>query len=360
MPLSAFRNIQIGREASQGGGEVAGDTQLIGTLTVTPSVGLHMPQDERGSLALHHRDATTNWITRLRYQGDATYEQILHFLAMTLDSDTVNTPVGSNKARDYNFVTSVAAANAQDSYTFEYGDELNEFTTPFVVCTSFELGFSMGAPVSLTADMFGQIAQDKASAGAIASPNVNEILSDSARFYVNTTFANIGNTELNAILVGGTIRFNSGLVPVRYADGTSAVAVTDSGSTVEVAQYSKVKETRRAHSMDLDIITDANGINQVYEAYINRADRAIRIQFTQTGDDKKIDDTTSDTYRHLAIDMFGRFTSEPELFGERDGENMIRATFTSYDDGLTSGEDSGGNECNVEVRVSTDEITDPF
>jgi hypothetical protein len=55
--------------------------------------------------------------------------------------------------------------------------------------------------------------------------------------------------------------------------------------------------------------------------------------------------------------MFGRFTSEPEIFGSQNGENMVRVTLTSYDDGLTSGVNSGGNELKVALRVSTDEIS---
>jgi hypothetical protein len=358
MAIAAFRKIQIGQESTSGT-EVNADVVLHGTLTITPEQTLHQPVDERGSLAQHFRDTPISHMTRLRYQGDATYEQIMHFMVMALDVEVISVPTNGSKTKDLTVTPSLVAANVQDSYTFEFGDEVSggSFTVPYVQATSVELGISMGGPVSLSAELFGHMALQKAKTASLASPVVNEILSDGARFYIDTTFANLGTTQKNAMLVGGTIRLNSGLAPVKYADGTAATAVLDDGDTVEVSNFSATREVKRSHSMDLDFIATTDFYAQVYNAYIRRTNRAIRLTFLQTGVDHRIEAVSPDYYRNFTIDMFGRFTSAPEIFGERDGEDMIRVTFTSYDDGLTSGVDSGGNELKVTTRLSTDEVS---
>ena len=364
MALTAFRKVQIGQESSVAGVQakgtaVAAEHTLYGTLTMTQDLGLHTPQDERGSLATHYRDVGVAHGGRARFQGDATYEQIMHFVVMTLDTDgvTPTTPTNGVLTRDYVVKPSLVAANAQDSYTFEFGDDVVAMEMKYIQCTSFELGMAMGGPLSISADLFGHLPIEAALTDLSASQAVvNEILADGAEFWIDSTWANLGTTPFAAMLVGGTIRFNSGLVPVKYADGSAAV-VPYSGASIEAAQFSATRETRRAACvMDLDIICTTDFQAQVHRAYIDRTDRAIRIKFTQTGTDNRIEAVTPDYYRHLEIDAFGRFTSPPEIFGERDGEDLCRMTFTSYDDGLTTGEGSGGNEVSVTARMCTTEL----
>jgi hypothetical protein len=330
MGLEAFRRIQCGKESTRGT-EVAGDTILAGTLTMTPQIEWHSPVDERNSLAEFRRSVAVAHNASLRFTGDASYEQILQFLAMTLKGGvTPSTPSGI--VRDWTFTPSLTAANTQDSFTFEYGDNIDEWTSTFVVARSMELGFSMGEVVSLSADLFGRWADNKAAATGVGQPTINEVISDGARLSIDTTWANLGTTAFASELVGGSIRLNSGLTPVRYADGLDS----DGRAT-----FTTVAENKRSHSMDLDILTTANGVAQVHDAWRDNTDRAIRISFSAANNSI----ATSYNY-YIEVDMFGRFTSDPELYGSRDGENLMRMTFTSFDDGQSTPHD-------VQVKVRT-------
>ncbi len=335
MSLEAFRRIQIGLEGTRGTA-VAADTIMIGNLSLTPSMNIHRPTDERNSLAEFKRSVVTRHGATLRYTADATFEQILQFLSMTLKGGiTATTPTGGTLPRDWAFTPSLTAVNTQDSFTFEYGDNTQAWETAFTVCSSMELGISMGEVLSLNADLFARQPQKVSFTGSLTDPTVNEILCDGAKFFVDTTWANVGSTEFNAMLAGGTVRLNSGLTPVRYADGLDAQGE---------ANFSTVSEGRRSHSMDLDLIVSSNFIAQAYDAWEAQTNRSIRVVFDLA------DDSIESSFNHeLEIDMFGHFIAEPELFGERDGEDMVRMSFQSADDGL-------GNELSVRVRTGTTAI----
>ena len=332
MAITAFRRIQVGLEtAASNGTKVDADTVLNGAMTMTPEVLWHRPVDENNSLAEFRRSVAVAHNAAGRFQGDASYEQLLQFLSMTLKGAiSPTTPSTATNGRDWTFIPGQTATNAQDSFTFEYGDDTQAWTWTYVVATGMELGLALGGVVSLTADLIGRFPQKEAFTGSLAEPTTyNEVIGDGAKFFVDTTWANLGTTEFDSILAGGTIRLNSGLVPVRYADGLDA-----NGQ----ATFSTVIENRKSHTLDLAIILSSDSITQVYDAYVAGTDRAIRIVFD------KADDSIEAGFNHeLEIDMFGRFTSAPELSGERDGEDMVRVTFTSH-------EDASSNELSVRVR----------
>lgn len=342
MALETFRRIQVGLETVRGTA-VAADTKILGQLTMTPQQTIHAPRDEMNSLAEFSRDVVTAHGGQLRFQGDATYEQMLQFLSMCLIGGiTPSTPIGATASRDWDFTPSLVQANTQDSFTIEYGDNTQFWETEFVVARSIELGLNLGDVMSMSVDMFGRFPRKTTVTGSIANPTVTPVLSDGAKLFIDTTWANLGTTEFNAMLAGGVIRLNSGLMPVRYADGL------DSNGR---ATFSAVAENRRSHSMDLDLIVSDDMIAQFYDAWTDRTDRAIRIVIDAAGD------SIETGFNHeLEIDMFGRFTSEPVIFGARDGENLVRVTFTSRDDRLISGPNSGGNELTVRIRNDTTAI----
>jgi hypothetical protein len=271
-------------------------------------------------------------MSRLRYQGDATFEQIIDFLAMTLVGGvTPTTPGGGTLPRDWTFTPDLEAANIQDSYTFEYGDDTQAWESAFVTCVSMDLGINLGAVVSLGAELVGRFAEKTTFTGSLTDPSVEEVVGDGARFFLDTSWAGIGGTEYDAMLAGGSIRLNSGLVPVRYADGL------DSNGR---ANFSTLIENKRSHGMDLDLIISSDMITNVYDKFASGTSAAIRIVFDLAAN------SIETSFNHeLEIDMFGKFEGEPEIFGERDGENLVRMQFVSYDDG-------NGNELTVRVRNS--------
>ena len=303
MGLVAGRRIQIGKEAANAPGtEVAADTTLIGTLSVTPNIRYHSPMDERNSLAENNRDVQTSHSTTLQYNGDATYDQILHFLGMTLRGGrTASTISSATAARDWNFNPLLSTPNTQDTYTFEYGDDSNQWTIPNVFGQSMELGITMGEILSLSASMMGHFAIDKAQTANVTEVFPNEIISESCQLFIDPTWAAVGTTEYDSELSGGSIRFASGLTPLRTAKGLS---------TSGRANFSRYSTNRRSHSLDLDVLMTAAGKAQVYDSWKNNTFKAIRLLFS-----READSIESGFQHELEVDMYGKFTSDPNIYG---------------------------------------------
>jgi hypothetical protein len=336
--LRSFRRIQIGKETARGTA-VAADTKLIGRMELQPDLSILMHEDERNSLALHYRDDVVRHEAGYRFTGAANYEQILQFLAMTLRGGISGVQQGGSAAYDWTFTPTLNAVNTQDAFTIEYGDNLQEWESAFAVCRSLELSIVFGDALGITADILARFPEKATFTGSLLDPSVlTTIKSDSVRLYIDANWAGLGGTEFNTMLVGGSIRLNSGLVPVRFGDGLDA-----NGR----ANFSTVIENPRASSFDLDMALSASAITQVYDAFVARTSKAIRLAFSEPVD------SIQASYKHeMNIDMFGRFTALNPLFQEVDGMDVFRVTFTSYDDALAT----PGNELSVRVRTTITDI----
>jgi len=153
---TAFRRIQAGLETTRGTG-VAADKRLYGTLTMTPEVSMHRPVDERNSLAEFSRSVVVGQMTRLRFEGDATYEQLIDFLSMAVKG-AISPSVVETTGRVWTFTPNTTSKNVQDSYTFEYGDDVQAWDCAFTICDNLELSFALGEVLQIRADLFAKFA----------------------------------------------------------------------------------------------------------------------------------------------------------------------------------------------------------
>ena len=175
----------------------------------------------------------------------------------------------------YTFTPSTTG-NAQKGYTFEYGDNTEQFTMAGVQCTSMEIGMNMGGALSLSADMFGKFPVAKASATGLSNPTVKTAITDSGKFYMDANWGARGTTQKGdsageIILAGGSVRLNSGLAPSRRLS---------SGSTDGVFNYTHVVESKRSHSMDLDILVTSDWESDIWDAYRNQTPKVVTLKFT--------------------------------------------------------------------------------
>lgn len=267
MALEVFRKIQVGLEGDGTPGTlVSADRRLHGTLTMTPEIAYHMPQDERGSRAMHKRSVATRHGMTARFQGDATYEEINYFLATMLVEPVVSTPGSATNARQYLYQQSLVGANDRNTMSLEFGDETQEWESAFVVCQSLELQIQMGEVVGLSADLIGHFPAKSTFTSVTESAVVNEIISGGAKLWIDTTFANLGTTAFTAMLVGGSIRINGGFQPIRFAEGVNA--------TTGQSNFSTLAEVRTVHNMTLDMALSSDAVTQIYDAYVAGTNRA--------------------------------------------------------------------------------------
>ena len=320
MSLTVFRKIQTGLEAVRGTSVVA-TKRLLGTLSVSDEPQQMRPPDERGSLAEFYRSYTSGQQASMSFNSDASYEQVINFLAMALKGSVGGVQQGVTPARLWTYKPNLTSKNNQDSFTMEYGDDTQGWQIPFGIASTLTFNITYNDALKMSVEMFGHNPIKHAFTAGLSDPtNFEEVLSNHAKIYIDDNWAGIGGTQKAAVLAGGTITIPTGLTPVKYADGE--------------LDFSNVIENRRHFELDLDLIMGADALTE-YDALKARTNRAVRIEFegsTISGAEKNT----------LTFDMIGQYLPPTNIFDEREGENLLRLKLGSHD--------VGGEEFRVMVK----------
>lgn len=214
----------------------------------------------------------------------------------------------------WTYTPNLTSVNNQDSYSMEWGDDDQAWQSLYTLMESIELGWGLNAPVTMRSSMFSKYPTKATFTSGLGNPqSLTGVASNDAKIYIDDTYANLGNTLKSVLVVGGTIRLpDTGLSPLKTADGTH--------------EFSVVIEGRRHLELELELLMGADAITE-YDAFEALSNRAIRIEFTGPA-------IVGGTTHKLTIDAIGKYVSSPELFGERDGANIFRLTFNSFEDTL--------------------------
>ena len=317
---TALRRIQCALETTRGT-KLAADTIMLGALQYTDMRTWISPEDEeRNSLALLHRQTEVSKQTDIQFTGAVTYEQILQFLSMGVKGAiTPTTPTNGVLTRDWTFLPSLIASNAQDSFTFEYGDDQQEYECGHVMCSQLEMSFPMGEAGSLTATLFGQGTAKSTFTGALTAPTVEDVASQDFALYVDSTWAGLGTTQKTGILANLTVRLPTGVNPQKYADGST--------------DFSTFSEQKRAAEIELTLRSNSDGIAQ-YDNYV--ASTLIFVRLEATG--SEIEQVTPTYDKLLRMDFAIRYTEPPTFFEDYNGHNTVVLRGRTFHD-PTSGND---------------------
>ena len=314
----AFRQLQIADEATPGTG-VVGTSLAVGKVTVTPMATKHSPEDEDGNLAMRRRIITIARKTEMQYEADATYEQIVWLLSACLKGTKAGT--GSAADKTWAFTPNLKASNGHVTWTLTYGTPGTDrgWRSAYCLVTSMELKWEADGVLTVTADMFGRFPTRVTLASLTSSP-VNEILGNQLKVYIDNTWSTMGDTLKTSLVTAGRIRFNSGLTPAIYADGS--------------LDFSKATEDKRSMELELSL-TDGSDSDAEYGFYEANSLRAVRLLF------EGATIGTTSVKNSLQVDILGHYTQDPRIFDERDGENILQFRMESATDGM--------NEVAVEV-----------
>ena len=319
--VMGLRKIQIRRETTRGTPVTTAMNLLHGSLTMTPNLNLYRPEGEaRNSLARFHRRTTVGQESTMRFESSVTFEQVIDLLAMSLlgasdDSGTglITTPTNGVLTRDWTFEPTLVASAAQNAYTVQYGDNQQAYQSSHVMCSQIEFAWAMGQPVTVSADLFGQLATKVSFGGTPTDLTVEDAVAQKTVIYADSTWANLGTTQISDTLISATVRIPTGLAMTRYADGG-----------LELSGFS---ENPWAAEWELVYKHNASGEAE-YDDYVDGTARFIRL--TTTG--SEIEQVTP-TYDHLfQVDGALHYTEAPELFTDQDGENVIRLVGNTFHD----------------------------
>ncbi len=310
--VMALRRIQIGQESTRGTG-VAADIILLGQLTQTHEITWDTPEDEeRNSLALFHRQTNVGQQVALKYEANMTFQQVIHLLAMGIGALTTSQPDagGSPTVYDHTFEPTLIALAAQKAYTVEYGDNQQEYESVFVMAETLGFTFAIGETWQMTADLFGRFPTKSTFTGALTPPTVEDVIGQKTKLYIDTAWANLGNTQVASSLVSASIGIPTGLVPTRYADGT--------------IELSDVAENKRAAEVELVFKHDTSGEAE-YDKFAAGTLLFVRLEVEGGVAENAFNFT-------VTFDFALRYTEPVEFFGDQDGENVIRLTGKSFHD----------------------------
>ncbi len=299
----ALRKIQIGQEDYMGT-PVAATAALLGQLTMEDKPTDHEPDEERGNLADKTRSVRVANLANLVFSGDATFEQLMYWLEMGIQGDVTPTPVGA--AHLWTFTPNLTAAGTFNSFTLEHGDNIQAWETEFCMAREIEIAFAMNAAATVKATLFGRKKTPTSFTNSLAPPTVESIVGQNFKLYLDDEDGTMGYTVKSQQIIAATFTIKTGLVPVRYGDGS-----LDFSTYFEQPKGIDLKMTFAFNS-------DAEAERVLYDGETLRLVRLYNKGSLISGSD----------YKSLCLDMCGKYTSFSTL-EDRDGEDVVNVTLHS-------------------------------
>lgn len=160
--------------------------------------------------------------TSFRVSGPATYEQMQHWMEMTIQGAL--TPSGG-PTYTWTATRTATAIPVIDSATFER--RLSDTSTNidnawhYCMCRSFTLRGEPRGVVMYEAEMFGRRIQTEVQTGALTLPTVELMTHGSSALSIDSTWANRGTTGITGQLLEWSVTIRPGFMPLFTADGRS-------------------------------------------------------------------------------------------------------------------------------------------
>lgn len=312
-----FRKLQFGVEAAGSQGTaVAADTMIVNAAIppVSSDRMVHRPSVGAGVRAEHvvghEYVASTFWEETLTIEDG--YFQILPLLGslgilgqLTGGSAPSEVNVGEG---DYlwDFDPSLSGTNALDTMTFEMGDDDQAYEVEHVMVNRLRISgtVNQGQEPSISqieADLFGRQVQPVSFTAGLSIPDVDLINAKQARLYKDSTWADLGTTELSNVLRGYDIE----IAELAHAK--------DLGSANKYfATYGQgIIAARMGLTLERGSVSDA-----IWDDYRATTTRALRLEI-----DSGVQIGAGANHK-LTVDMIGTFDPVTPM-SEEDRSNLI-------------------------------------
>lgn len=340
---TAFRRAQIGQESSRGTAVAADVVLTSGILTMDPDVEFSIPLEDRNSLAERHSRTRVRDEVLLQWNGPVTYQHIIHWLLMGIAGGSTGSrpdPSGDPSTYLWTFVPRLNTSNAQKAYTFEFGDEEQEFECEFVMASQLTFRFEMGGAVELTVNLFGRNLSKSSFTGGQTALTPVEAVASKTKVWIDGTWANLGTSLKQNLVRSIEITIPTGVARYRTAEG--------------LEWYNTFIEAKRTATIRMSLVSGSDAETE-YDAYRSDTLRAIRVQ-TLGPADMGGDNDFSYT---LEFDMMVKWDENPELIRDDEGETVYNMVGHTYDDHTDNSSNAGtgqgvngnteGNDFAIEV-----------
>ena len=304
----ALRRIQIGIETEHGTPATVCTAQLIGTMSMREAREIKRPSEDNGALTKFVRSYVSKKNAEINWEGDATFEQLLYFLSMGLVGGV--TPElageGAKDAYSWEFIPSVLASGAPDSFTIKAGDNVQAWAAEYCMATSLALKGAMGEGLGLTAAIFGR-QLTPGSFDDLPISAVETILTSMLTVSIGDTME--GVSPVAATVHDIALSIDTGLKPVFLADGSLA--------------FSCESEGPRGMELDMTLWFNTSALAE-REKWELQTPRYIRLEALGS----EIEEGYS---KKLTIDLRAKYTDWAAL-SEKEGMDLVAVKLSSEAD----------------------------
>jgi hypothetical protein len=317
MGSTTFWKVQYAKETVKGTA-VAATKRWYGTASIPKDRELVHPEYTLGiraaSASTEIRQLLADPVT---LQVDNGYYQALPALLGTLLKGGVTATEQTSGKGDYlfDFTPSLTAAGAPDTLCLQVGDNDQAYGINYLMGKKFTISSAVGnnSDAKISQEFFGQQVTKLAFTASISAPAVVEpIMDNTLQMWMDPTWANIGTTVQSNLLRDVTAEIGTGNHPKFLANGLKTFATYGEGDI-----YGALKFTFEGGA----------GAVAIFDAY--QAGTAEAIQLKWTGG---IISAGSLAYS-LTLQFYGTFDEVIPLSGDKDGNTLYGAVFSTISDG---------------------------
>lgn len=310
MPYPFFK-LEAGQENTAGTAVAA--TTKVPSLKFHPGMGylnIVQPEEERGSLAMYHRNYVASQLAEGALEGEATFEEITIPLCMAIeDINGTATTTSHGSAYTWVFEPSWTSTNTPGTWTLEFGDDVQAYESAYVFGTDLSISGSTEEAWQLSCNVAGRAIDTCTFTGndVTSGYTVESILMQETKLYIDDdTSAGPGTTQITGAFLDFDWSMGEHFGPRFTADGE--------------LYFSGVRECALAPTLDLTLVVDATTKDQIVSKYEGQTKQLVRI----AGEGSAI---SSGTNKYAYIDMAGIITDVSEL-GETDCDTVMTLTLT--------------------------------
>lgn len=304
--VKALRKIQITAETTAGT-QKAATTIWRGTGTLEDKTEVTFPEEDVGILGGADRSYIAFQDAGLALDATpATFEQLPHILEMGVMTATPTQDGTEGSGYAYAYTLPTTAVPTIKTYSIEGGDNQQEEEGAYFFCEDFKLEGKPREAVMMSANLRGRSVGPESFTTTATLPEVEEILFQKGKLYIDDVDGTLGETQKSATLLGFSLDVKTGLVPVFAGDGN--------------LYFSFVKSTAPEVTLQITFEHDGTAVAEK-AAWRAQTPRQIRLLFEGSA----LTTAGTYTYKTLIIDVAGKWQKFDKL-AEQDGNDIVTGT----------------------------------
>jgi hypothetical protein len=309
--IQDFTYLNFGKEATRGT-PVAPTRKWLGEATgvldVDPNLNFHEGEN-RGRRSTTVRVTQQSEDVTLKIRAEPTFDDMVLPLTQLKGGMT-----GAGGAADKTWAAapSMTAANNQEAFTFDVGDDVQNYRVQYVMFRTWELASSQGDVSKFTGEAFGQRTQKVAKATPADPASSPKIIGSLWTLKHSATFAGLAGASVQTqLLVDHKLSITTGLVWEHYQDGN----LWGGGH----------QETSIGGAFELTVESTAFAITEYYDKWLSQTLDYVRLRNTSSV-------VLGGSFPSLTFDFGVLYEKVEPISSQRDGINLYKIKARLADD----------------------------